>query len=1026
MRRSRGLFIAVLGLLLLMQMHPRAGSDFPVAFTNAVEEMPAIAYNSQTNQYLVAYRIKYTDLSGLPHYGVQCQLLNASGEKVGSVLYPFGDLGAIDALGRPAIAYNRYQNIYFLAVAEHAMSGGYDNVIGRFLNGDGTNRIGPDFLFNDSAKTPYFITGSGTGSLRVVYNHVVDEFLVTVQREVSHADPVPERHNTVAAQRISESSGTSAIVEIEDADSSTIDSHAIGCAPVAGTTPEGGRYVFVYDGGIHLYAKLLDSQLNFITDIPMIWATPQWGARDPDIAYGEVGGVSQILVVFTDSNACAPGHQTCAGQMQYQWTGVWGVYIDPFAESYQTDHDSSFPISIIHGHSIISSWPIQAPSVSYSTAAKGFFVAWREAPSIDAQNGEIRSHIRGAFVDYFVEFRDLSPWPTNVVISDVTGAICTTGAWCPSDQDPEFPAVAGGSGLSAAVVWQQKYPPNPTDIDVMGDIYIAAPLRPDLVESALANPPANGSPGLEIVVSDTVENLGTESAGPSTTRYYLSTDTIKSRYDIPLGSRAVPALTAGAASAGSIGAVIPGDTGLETYYLLACADGLGAVTELDETNNCRASTSTIVITAATPPDLVETSVSNPPTSATKGTAIEVTDTTGNQGGTPAAASTTRYYLSLDTSKNAGDTLLAGSRSVPALAAGATSSGTVPVTIPTLTASGTYYLLACADDTGVVAESNEGNNCIASAGTVVIGLQGKPTASDFDGDKKSDILWRHNTGGHVWLWLMNGASRTAESFVRTVADTNWEIRGLGDQTGDGKADILWRNKITGQIYLWPMDGSTPLSETYVATVNPAYDIVGTGDYDGDGKSDILWRRLTNGEVWIWLMNGATPLSQVHVDTVDSGYVVKGSGDLNGDTKADIVWHHGTLGQVWVWLMNGTSRTSQTHIGTVPDVGYKIMGVADHTGDGKADILWHHATRGEVWIWPMNGTTVVSQSPVGTVSDTGYQIVGSGDYNGDTKADILWHHATRGEVWVWLMNGTTKTSETWVGTVPDVGYQIVKVK
>jgi len=309
---------------------------------------------------------------------------------------------------------------------------------------------------------------------------------------------------------------------------------------------------------------------------------------------------------------------------------------------------------------------------------------------------------------------------------------------------------------------------------------------------------------------------------------------------------------------------------------------------------------------------------------------------------------------------------------------------------------------------------------------IVNDDGTPTRGDFNGDLKSDILWRHATRGEVWLWPMDGAASTAETHVRTVADTNWEIRGQGDQTGDGKADILWRNKTTGQIYVWPMNGSTPLAETYVATVDLAYDIVGTGDYNADGKSDILWRHMTTGAVWIWLMNGATPLSQVYVDTVDPGYAVVGSGDLNGDTKADIVWHHGTRGEVWVWLMNGTARTSQTYVGIVGDVGYRIVGVADHTGDGKADILWRHATRGEVWIWPMNGTTVVSESYVDTVPDPGYEIVGSGDYNGDGKADILWHHATRGEVWVWLMDGTTKVSQTWVATVPEVGYEIVKVK
>jgi hypothetical protein len=329
----------------------------------------------------------------------------------------------------------------------------------------------------------------------------------------------------------------------------------------------------------------------------------------------------------------------------------------------------------------------------------------------------------------------------------------------------------------------------------------------------------------------------------------------------------------------------------------------------------------------------------------------------------------------------------------------------------------------------------------SAGTFFIGatLVGGPakqgvfrsatasrTVGDMNGDGKSDVLWRHATLGEVWLWPMDGAARTSETYVRTVADTNWEIRGVADQDGDGYADILWRNKTTGAIYAWRMQGSTRLAETYVATVDLAYDVVGTGDFNGDRKSDILWRNLTNGEVWIWLMDGATPLSRVYVGTVDPAYVIEGVGDLDGDSKADIVWHHATLGEVWVWLMNGTTRLSSTWVATVPDVGYQIAGVADFTGDGRADILWHHATAGEVWLWPMAGTARVSETYVATVPDTNYRIVDTGDYNGDGKADILWHHTTLGEVWAWLMDGATRLSETWVGTVPDVGYRIINVR
>jgi len=119
------------------------------------------------------------------------------------------------------------------------------------------------------------------------------------------------------------------------------------------------------------------------------------------------------------------------------------------------------------------------------------------------------------------------------------------------------------------------------------------------------------------------------------------------------------------------------------------------------------------------PDLVETAVSNPPATVTQGGTFSVTDTVQDNGSVGAGASTTRYYLSTDTTKSAGDVLLTGSRSVPALAAGASSTGTVSVTVPGATAVGTYFLLACADDTGAVPESNEGNNCIASSTTVQV-------------------------------------------------------------------------------------------------------------------------------------------------------------------------------------------------------------------------------------------------------------------------------------------------------------------
>jgi len=42
-------------------------------------------------------------------------------------------------------------------------------------------------------------------------------------------------------------------------------------------------------------------------------------------------------------------------------------------------------------------------------------------------------------------------------------------------------------------------------------------------------------------------------------------------------------------------------------------------------------------------------------------------------------------------------------------------------------------------------------------------------ADYTGDGQADILWRHATQGHVWMWLMNGAIRSSETFILTVSD-----------------------------------------------------------------------------------------------------------------------------------------------------------------------------------------------------------------------------------------------------------------
>ena len=253
------------------------------------------------------------------------------------------------------------------------------------------------------------------------------------------------------------------------------------------------------------------------------------------------------------------------------------------------------------------------------------------------------------------------------------------------------------------------------------DITIQVARLPDLVEITVTDPPANAEVGTTFVVIDRVRNRGKGPAAPTTTRYFLSVDTRRNGGDKRLiGTRAVPALEPGEVSRGRVTLTIPRDTAPGTYFLLACADNVAPkITEVSESNNCSASATTIQVTRR--PDLVESSVTNPPDTATPGTSFEVTDRVRNRGAEPAPETRTRYYLSADKRRNARDKRLIGSRAVPALDPGETSTGTVNVTIPTNMAAGTYFLLACADNVApVIPESNEQNNCRASAETIVVG------------------------------------------------------------------------------------------------------------------------------------------------------------------------------------------------------------------------------------------------------------------------------------------------------------------
>jgi subtilisin family serine protease len=239
-------------------------------------------------------------------------------------------------------------------------------------------------------------------------------------------------------------------------------------------------------------------------------------------------------------------------------------------------------------------------------------------------------------------------------------------------------------------------------------------------------------------------------------------------------------------------------------------------------------------------------------------------------------------------------------------------------------------------------------------------------------------------------------------------TNLYIAGVGDFNGDGKSDILWRNTSTGQVTMWLMNGTSMSTSATLAT-DPAWTVAGVGDFNGDGKSDILWRNTSTGQVTMWLMNGATMTSWASIiGSGNTAWTVAGVGDFNGDGKSDILWRNTSTGQVTMWLMNGATMTSWASIIDAGNQAWTVAGTGDFNGDGKADILWRNSSTGQVTMWLMNGATMTSWASIIDAGNQAWTVAGTGRFDSDLNFDVLWRNSSTGMVTLWFMNGTNMKS------------------
>ncbi len=244
-------------------------------------------------------------------------------------------------------------------------------------------------------------------------------------------------------------------------------------------------------------------------------------------------------------------------------------------------------------------------------------------------------------------------------------------------------------------------------------------VRPDLTVLSVTAPAAT-APGMNVSVGHVVKNLALAPGGASssTSRLYLSTDaTLDVGSDIALADAVVSALGGGGMATVSKAVTIPGGTAPGSYWIIAQANATNAVQETDspaQPNNVKATATPILVG----PDLLVTVATASPLATAPGKTVSVANTVKNQGGATSPAFDVGFYLSTDNVLG-GDVLLTTRRVTTGPAAGALSTSTTPVTIPSNVSAGTYFVIVRADLNGEVSEASEGNNVLATAAIQVV-------------------------------------------------------------------------------------------------------------------------------------------------------------------------------------------------------------------------------------------------------------------------------------------------------------------
>ncbi|WP_320019757.1 CARDB domain-containing protein [Labilibaculum manganireducens] len=228
--------------------------------------------------------------------------------------------------------------------------------------------------------------------------------------------------------------------------------------------------------------------------------------------------------------------------------------------------------------------------------------------------------------------------------------------------------------------------------------------HPDItVKSILFDTPQRT--GLNFSIQGTLDNSSTAKAGEFKIGFYISTDNLLDDDDILIGDSYQEFLFPGEGSYYTV-VTMPSKTSAGDYFIIAKADYLDHVTEVDETNNIASAEVSVVVS-----NLAVYNPSVDPVTTIAGNDIEVSSYILNDGdyGTPAGQ--IAYYLSSDNTYSSKAQFI-GAQEFEELILTKQKSVNNTLTIPLESSTGTQYILFYADYNRKIAETDETDNVTA--------------------------------------------------------------------------------------------------------------------------------------------------------------------------------------------------------------------------------------------------------------------------------------------------------------------------